>query len=130
MPLFGFHLIELPILLLSVFWLWMLMDCLFNKSLRGTQKAFWLIIILCTHLIGAIIYFFVGRPKKNVGYQQSQGASAQQYQPDQPYSQGYQAQQTYSSQSGVPPASPAEPIYEQYDQPRATYPELPQQETR
>ncbi len=65
----SFHIIELPFilipaLLITVFWFWMLIDCLSNRSLRGGQKVLWLLFILFTHILGAIVYFFFGRAKK------------------------------------------------------------------
>ena len=48
-------------ILASVFWIWMLIDCATNKSLDGALKIVWILVILFTHLIGALIYFFVGR---------------------------------------------------------------------
>jgi len=123
----AFHPLEILALLTTAFWLWMLIDCLFNKSLRGTQKVLWLLLILFTHIIGAIVYIIIGRSKKNVVSQPPQGASVQESQPHQPYSQGYHAQQM-SSQAGIQPTPPAHPTYEQYEQPRATYPEPPQQD--
>ena len=50
-------------ILASVFWIWMLIDCATNKSLDGTLKIVWILVILFTHLIGALIYFFVGRSR-------------------------------------------------------------------
>ena len=123
----GFHPLEILVLLTTAFWLWMLIDCLFNKSLRGTQKVLWLLLIFFTHMIGAIVYFIIGRSKKNVASQLPQGALIQESQSCQPYSQGYHAQQM-SPQSGIQPTPPAQPIYEQYEQPRAAYPEPPQQD--
>lgn len=126
----GFHLIDMLIFLLATaFWFWMLVDCIVNKSLRDAQKVLWFLLIFFTHILGAIVYFFIGRPKKNMVYEPYQGARIQESQPDQPYSQGYQAQQTYSPPSGIQPAPPAQSIYEQYEQPRAVYPEQSQQDT-
>ncbi len=67
----SFHLLELPFILLPVllttaFWFWMLIDCRYNPSLRGSQKVLWFLLILFTHLIGAIVYFIIGRSQKNV----------------------------------------------------------------
>ena len=50
-------------ILASVFWIWMLIDCATNKSLDGALKIVWILVILFTHLIGALIYFFVGRSR-------------------------------------------------------------------
>ena len=65
----GIHLsaiipIVIILLLISVFWLWMLVDCSLNKSLKGTQKVLWFLFILFTHIIGAILYALIRRSKK------------------------------------------------------------------
>lgn len=61
----GFHGLDLIIILLiSAFWLWMLVDCILNKSLNGTQKVLWFLLILFTHIIGAILYALLGRSSK------------------------------------------------------------------
>ncbi len=46
-----------------VFWIWMLVHAITNKALTDTEKIVWVIVIVFTHFIGALIYFFVGRPK-------------------------------------------------------------------
>ena len=46
-----------------VFWLWMLIHAIKNKGLTDTEKIMWVLIILFLHVLGALIYFFVGRPK-------------------------------------------------------------------
>ncbi|HEV2653696.1 MAG TPA: PLD nuclease N-terminal domain-containing protein, partial [Ktedonobacteraceae bacterium] len=48
-------------LLSTAFWIWMVVDCAMNKRLSDMQKALWIVLILFTHFIGALIYFFVGR---------------------------------------------------------------------
>jgi hypothetical protein len=48
-------------ILLTVFWLWMLIDCLTNSSLQGTEKVIWVLVIIFTHFLGALIYFFIAR---------------------------------------------------------------------
>jgi hypothetical protein len=48
-------------LLLSIFWLWMLIDAITNRSIQGTEKIVWVLVILFTHFLGALIYFFVAR---------------------------------------------------------------------
>jgi hypothetical protein len=55
----------LPIafLLASVFWIWMLVDCVRNPALQDVQKILWFLIILCLHLLGALVYFFCARGK-------------------------------------------------------------------
>lgn len=46
------------------FWIWMLIDAITNKGLNDTEKLIWVLVILFVHLIGALIYLFVGRPKR------------------------------------------------------------------
>lgn len=57
---FGIFFILLAVLT-SVFWIWMLIDCLTNAALRGAEKIVWLLVILFLHVLGAVIYFFIGR---------------------------------------------------------------------
>jgi Phospholipase_D-nuclease N-terminal len=45
------------------FWIWMIVDCATNESLRGTEKIVWLLIVILLHALGALIYFLAGRKK-------------------------------------------------------------------
>ena len=45
----------------SIFWLWMLIDAIGNPRLNGAEKIIWVLVVLFLHLIGALVYFFVGR---------------------------------------------------------------------
>jgi len=73
--MFGMvELLFLPVLLLLLlplglalfaFWIWMLIHATQNKGLREGEKVAWLLIIVLVHFLGALIYFFVGRPKAN-----------------------------------------------------------------
>jgi hypothetical protein len=57
-------LVLVPLALLSlVFWIWMLIHAIQNKGLTDTEKIVWVLVIIFLHLLGAVIYFFVGRPK-------------------------------------------------------------------
>jgi hypothetical protein len=49
--------------LIFVFWLWMLIHAITNKGLNGTEKIVWVLVIIFLYGLGALIYFFVGRPK-------------------------------------------------------------------
>ncbi len=54
-----------PLALLTfAFWIWMLVHAITNDGLTDIEKLIWVIVILFTHFIGAVIYFFVGRPKR------------------------------------------------------------------
>ncbi|WP_135611294.1 PLDc N-terminal domain-containing protein [Methanococcoides sp. AM1] len=48
----------------TIFWLWMLIDCVMNEPSQGNDKLIWVIIIVFTQLLGAVIYFFFRRPKR------------------------------------------------------------------
>jgi uncharacterized RDD family membrane protein YckC len=53
-------------ILASIFWLWMLIDCLMNPRLQGTEKIVWVLVVLFLHLLGAVIYFVIGRQRTGV----------------------------------------------------------------
>lgn len=48
----------------SIFWVWMLVECITKEPSEGNDKVVWLLIILFTHMVGALIYFFVRRPQR------------------------------------------------------------------
>jgi hypothetical protein len=65
-PLLGIFGIGLLVLLCTavfVFWIWMLVHALTNKNLTDTEKLLWVLVLLFSHFLGAIIYFFIGRTK-------------------------------------------------------------------
>jgi hypothetical protein len=43
----------------------MLVSAIQNKGLAEGEKIAWVLVIALLHLLGAIIYFFAGRPKRN-----------------------------------------------------------------
>ena len=51
-------------LLTFAFWLWMLIDCLTNQGLEGSEKVAWVLVIILLPFIGSLIYLFIGRPKR------------------------------------------------------------------
>jgi len=53
-------------LIATIFWIWMLIDCL-TSNLPSTEKLIWVLVILFLHVLGALIYFFVGRPGRSGG---------------------------------------------------------------
>ena len=69
-PMFGFigllsaFLVAPLVLLASVFWIWMLVHAITNRSLGDGEKIAWVLVILFLHFLGALIYFFVGRPRE------------------------------------------------------------------
>jgi phospholipase D-like protein len=131
LPHTGPHIFSL---LLVIFWVWMLIDCIRNTTLR--HKVLWVLFILFTHALGAFVYFFARGPWQKV-YQSSQ-RPAPIYQPPPPvpqpipetyaeYEQGYQAQQEHpapTSQAEQPWYSPPA-LQPQYEEPQVAYPEEP-----
>lgn len=55
----------LPIALaLFAFWIWMLISAVQNNGLTDGEKIAWVLVIVLLHFLGALIYFFVGHPKR------------------------------------------------------------------
>ena len=52
-------------ILATVFWIWMLIDCL-TSSREAIEKLIWLLVIFFLHILGALIYYFVGRNQRRV----------------------------------------------------------------
>ncbi|HEX6481825.1 MAG TPA: PLD nuclease N-terminal domain-containing protein [Ktedonobacteraceae bacterium] len=124
---------------------------------RSSRKVTWLIFILLTHIVGAVIYFFAACTRQNpvdafaYYYQyirrafqaETQATPRQQAQWSQPqstpappppysnYQQGYQAQNQQPAPGSVPVVQevPMEPDHPQpqYEQPLVSYPEMPEQ---
>ena len=64
-PIFLFLLL-LPIALAAfAFWIWMLIAAIQNKGLTDNDRIIWVLVIVFLHVLGAIIYFFVGHPKRH-----------------------------------------------------------------
>ena len=66
------ELLFLPLLLLLIvplgiamfaFWVWMLVHAIQNKGLTDGEKVGWVLAIALVHFIGALLYFFIGKPK-------------------------------------------------------------------
>ena len=68
----GMGMIELLIILIffmfgiggTILWIWMIVDCATNEPSEGNDKLIWILIIVLTHWIGALIYLLVRRPKR------------------------------------------------------------------
>ncbi len=60
LPFLFIFLISVP---LFIFWIWMLIDCLQRKFEDTNQQLIWVLVIVLTNWIGALIYFFVERAK-------------------------------------------------------------------
>lgn len=65
-------LLAIPVLLVflvlgiggTVFWVWMIIDCATKEPSGGNDKLIWILVIVFTHWIGALIYLLARRPKR------------------------------------------------------------------
>ena len=48
-------------ILYFIFWLWMLIDCLKNPRIQGTDKLIWVLVIIFLPVIGPLLYFFIAK---------------------------------------------------------------------
>lgn len=53
------------------FWIWMLIDCATKEPGVGNDKIAWILIIVFTHIVGALIYYFVRRRPRRFAEWQS-----------------------------------------------------------
>ena len=62
---FAFVFLSLTFALLStIFWVWMLVECATKEPANGNDKIVWILIILLTHCLGALLYFFIRKPRR------------------------------------------------------------------
>jgi hypothetical protein len=66
---------------LVAFWVWMLIDVLMKCPDRDNTKLIWILVIVLAGWIGALIYYFVQRPKNAMEWQQPRPT----YPPPPPY---------------------------------------------
>jgi len=64
LPVFLFLVIGTISLSMLAFWIWMLVDCIKNEPDEGNTKLVWVLVIIFTQLLGAIIYYFVQRRER------------------------------------------------------------------
>ena len=48
----------------TIFWIWMLVDCITKETDEGNSRLIWVLVIIFTHFIGALIYFFIRKQKR------------------------------------------------------------------
>lgn len=53
-------------LFLAVFWIWMLVSAIQNRGLSDGEKTGWVLGIVFLHILGSLLYFFIGRPKRKL----------------------------------------------------------------
>ena len=62
--LLSLMLLLIPLALaIFAFWIWMLVHAIQNKGLTDGEKIGWVLAITLVHFLGALLYFFIGRPK-------------------------------------------------------------------
>ncbi|MCC6797634.1 MAG: PLDc_N domain-containing protein [Candidatus Hydrogenedentes bacterium] len=52
----------------TILWIWMIIDCAMNEPSEGNDKIVWILVIVLTGWVGALIYFFFRRPKRMALY--------------------------------------------------------------
>ena len=57
-------LILLVFLAAFAFWIWMLVECITKEPDAGNNKLIWIIVIVFTQIIGAVIYYVIRRPRR------------------------------------------------------------------
>jgi hypothetical protein len=65
----GLYLLFVLIVLLisvggTVLWIWMLIDCLSNESSEGNDKIIWALVLIFTHGLCGLLYYFIRRPER------------------------------------------------------------------
>lgn len=147
MPFIGIDIIPI---VTTIFWVWMLVDCITNKKIKGGSKVCWLLLLFFTHIIGAVIYFFVASSERNPitafnYYSQRLSQFFKQNAPQptptsqshqyREYQQGYQQPQPTPSpqsypeyQQGYQAQQPQPPIYNEQPQPPLYTPRQPEYE--
>jgi hypothetical protein len=48
----------------TVFWAWALIDCIRNEPEGSQDRLLWALVILFSHLVGAVLYVIIRRPKR------------------------------------------------------------------
>ena len=61
MGIFGF----LIAILGTIFWLWVLIDCVKKTFKSDAEKIVWVLVLILLGLLGAVIYYFVVKVKDN-----------------------------------------------------------------
>jgi hypothetical protein len=46
-----------------VIWLWALVDAIKNPALDSTMRLIWILVLIFTGILGAIVYLLIGRAK-------------------------------------------------------------------
>ncbi|MGC9435423.1 MAG: PLDc N-terminal domain-containing protein [Methanomicrobiales archaeon] len=61
---FNLFLFLLLGLIATIFWIWMLVDCVTREPDTGSTRLIWVIIIIFTSVLGALLYCIIRRPER------------------------------------------------------------------
>lgn len=50
----------------TLFWIWMLADCVQHET-STQQRLFWAVVIALGHVVGGLVYFLLRRPRRGLG---------------------------------------------------------------
>jgi hypothetical protein len=56
--------IFLTLFMTWLFWMWMLLESLIVELLTRKEKFGWVVFITTTFIVGALMYFFIRRPRR------------------------------------------------------------------
>jgi len=48
----------------TAFWIWALIDCATREPNEEGAKVVWIVVILLTHFVGALLYVLIRRPDR------------------------------------------------------------------
>ncbi len=114
------------------FQIWSTIDCIKSAHVQGGRKAIWLVLIWAVPF-GVIVYWLLGRGQKFTSSSpQNRAVNTVYYYPSQQqpeqrsYGEGYQAARPPVERMVQPVVQPVD--WQQYEEPMASYPEMPQQQ--
>lgn len=55
------------LLLGAILWIWALIDAIQNPALSNNERIVWILVILLTNWLGAVIYLLIGRNRSGTG---------------------------------------------------------------
>jgi len=66
LPLLFFGFFLLVGVACTVFWIWMLVDCLKHEPTDKGDNVMliWVLLLIFTHVIGALLYYLIRRPER------------------------------------------------------------------
>ncbi len=55
-------------ILMLLFWIWSISDCLKNEPAGSNDKILWGLLVVCVPFFGGVYYYFVRRPERIARY--------------------------------------------------------------